>query len=358
MIKRINHQNFLTTPFVTTRRWDLFNIENDEVVLLEATSSEQMVALEYVDYSTDNPFVNTTCNIALEQQSDDLVNYQEGITGSGAFYPDREETNQDGTYKRLVHRQIKAAFYNKYGDPTKMFGMDFIDFPLSQTFRNISNFVRVFDIPRYVFGERIIENTVVLRDASLDDNVTITDDGHQNLIAKSNLFSKVQEVRSFENIIMSGSSSHECYNDHVDVNVIDYPRLSIGFSQGALEDVPITEYTNTGIAFNSGALTLGVITSSNFDSSSNSVAFVSGYITDDTLTASFSDSGSYGVSFLIGSMSLEVVTGSAYLTGSAATTSSMGLAFTTGSLFTEVLVPSGLINSASYSIGFLSGSLT
>ena len=215
MIKTINQQNLLTTPFVAAKNWNLFNSENDDLVLLESTSSDDSLcdtlALDFIDYSiTGSPFVNSTCSIALEQQSNDLIIYQEGQTGSGHFLPNSEPTNRDGSYKRLVHNQIETTFYNNYGNPLKIWGAEFIDFPLGQTFRNISDFIRVFTIPQDVFGERVLENTITFQDNTLDDNVTIFDDGFQNLIAGTNLFSKVQEVRSFGNIIEQGTSSFVC----------------------------------------------------------------------------------------------------------------------------------------------------
>lgn len=208
MIKHINHQNFQTTPFFAAKNWHLFNVESDDLVILESTGSIDTVAMEFVDYfisgSSCSSSVNTLCSIALEQQDSDRIIYQEAITGSGTFFPDSEPINKDGSFKRLVHSEIKSTFYNKFNDPTKIFGLDYIDFPSGKTFRQISDFVRIFTIPRIIFGERIIENTVQLVDTSIDDNIEIVDDGYQNLIAKSNLFSKVQEVRSFGNIIMTG----------------------------------------------------------------------------------------------------------------------------------------------------------
>jgi len=183
MIKHINHQHFLTTPFVAAKSWHLYNRDPDDLAILEPMGSDDTVALEYTDYSTDSPFTNTECSIALEQQGSDFINYQEGITGSGKFYPDIEPKNSDGTFKRLVHAQTKAAFYNKYNNPAKIFGVEFIDFPLGNTFRDLSSVARLFNIPQRVFGERIIENSVRLNDIALDDNVEVTDDGYQNLIA-------------------------------------------------------------------------------------------------------------------------------------------------------------------------------
>lgn len=212
MIKNINHQNFLTTPFVAAKSWHLHNDSPDGLVILESTGSSDTVALEYVDYSVIPPVLNNSCSIALEQQDSDLINYQEGIEGYGKFYPDQEPTNHDGTFKRLVHSQTKAAFYNKNNDPTKIFGMEFIDFPLGQTFRDLTPEARLFNVPQIVFGERILENSLQLVDHMLDDNVEVIDDGYQNLIATQNLFSKIQEVRTFGNDILIGSVTNDCFS--------------------------------------------------------------------------------------------------------------------------------------------------
>jgi len=239
MIKNINHQNFLTTPFVAYKSWQLYNNNSDELVILEPTSSEDTVALEFLDYSSGTgSFVNTECSIALEQQSEDLAKFQEGKTGSGIFYPEIEEQNADGTFKRLIYSQIKSAFYNSYKNPIQIFGVENIDFPLSQTFRDLSSQIRIFTIPRQVFGEKLIENSVQLNDTSLDDNIKIKDDGYQNLIAHSNIFSKIQEIRNFGNNIFFGTSSYLCYTSSSGVVCLT---LDSSFT---LTPVVDTSYTN------------------------------------------------------------------------------------------------------------------
>lgn len=215
MIKRINSNNFLTTPFVAVKSWELFNIENDDVVLLEPFISgspipDTAVAQDYIDYYGSSPILNSECDIALEQQTQDVLIYQEGLSGSGKFYPDSEPTNPDGTYKRLVYNTINRLFYNRFNDPTKILGLEYIDFPLSQTVRNMAEDFRVFNVPQDVYGDKLVPGTIQLFDTSLDDNVTIFDDGYQNLIAGYNLFSKIQEVRDFGNTVLSGSSSYLC----------------------------------------------------------------------------------------------------------------------------------------------------
>jgi len=356
MIKHINHQNFLTTPFVAAKNWRLFNVDSDDLVILEPTGSTDTVALEFVDYSTNNPFVNTECSIALEQQGNDRIVYQEGATGSGAFFPDSEPTNQDGTYKRLIHSEIKSTFYNKFNNPTQIFGMEYIDFPLGKTFRDLSDLVRIFTVPRDIFGERITENTVHLTDNSLDDNVEINDDGYQNLIAKANLFSKVQEVRSFGNIIMSGTSSFVCFSDHVDTNGADQGSLSVGFLFGTLTSfLNMADVASYSMGFATGSLQLGVQTASLDETGSYSVGFYTGSLIDQVVSASGdAESGSYMVGFLTGSMFTELLTGSGDVESG-----SYRMAFYTGSLFTEAVTSSRVrsFESSSVNIGFLNGTL-
>lgn len=229
MIKHINHQNFLTTPVVAVKQWELFNGENNDVVLIEPPGSvEVSVALDYIDYSISNtPVYNGECSIALEQQDDDEIIYQEGISGSGFFDPAAEFKNYDGTFKRLVHNQTKQTFYNSYRNPTKIFGLDYIDFQSGKTERFISEFIRLFNIPQKYLGDRIVPNSVRLYDTSIDDNVSIYDDGYQNIIAGNNLFSKVQEVRKLGNILFSGSSSNLCISYLPNITYLTFTSSSI-----------------------------------------------------------------------------------------------------------------------------------
>lgn len=201
MIKQLGKHDRLLSPFVAARQWALSNVDGQDLVLTEATGSEESVALEFVDYSSGTPFVNRECDIALEQQPNDLAIPEAGKSGSGTFFPDREPTNQKtNTFKRLVYDQIQRAFYNDYRNPLQIFGIENIDFPLSKTDRFIGNEFLMFTIPRNIFGDRLTEKTIQMFDHTFDDNLTIADDGDGNLIAGLNLFSKVQEIRRFGNI--------------------------------------------------------------------------------------------------------------------------------------------------------------
>jgi len=208
MIKHINQQNFLTTPFVAVKSWNLTNLILDQ----EQTQSSELVldsgdtiALEYIDYSSGVPVVNVASSITTDTQGQLLANFSEGISGSGIFYPDNESKNPDGTYKRLVYSQIKSTFYNQYQNPFDMFGLENIDIPLSQTNRYLANDFRVITIPQQTFGDKIVEGSILFYDTSLDDNVNIYDDSNGNLLAGKNIFSKIQELKSFGNSIVTGT---------------------------------------------------------------------------------------------------------------------------------------------------------
>lgn len=212
MIKNLKRNDIQVTPFVATKNWELSNTQNAAVLLLEQTASDGSdlsLAVEYIDYGDGTlPVTNSLFSLALEQQSLDAVIYQEGISGSGLFTPDNEPINLDGTYKRLVYSTIRNMFYNKHNDPTKIFGLEYIDLQSTNTKKFISEKIRSFQIPRLNFGDKVLEESVKLFDNSLDNVYTITDDGYENLVAGYNLFSRVQEIGEFANSMSIGFNGY------------------------------------------------------------------------------------------------------------------------------------------------------
>jgi hypothetical protein len=211
MLKNLKRSDIQNTPFVATKSWVLTSFINQDLVIVEEKPQEIPVAQEFIDYEggDDLPILNRECNIALEQQTPDDVIYEEGQKQEGIFN-ETDPKNNTGTFRRLVHNQIKNAFYNDWNDPTKIFGMENIDFQTSNIKKFLSDEFRVFTITRDYFGEKMLENTILLVDNALDDNFTITDDGDGNIIAKENLFSRVQEVRKFNNRITNSITSSVC----------------------------------------------------------------------------------------------------------------------------------------------------
>ena len=204
MNKPLPKNNIQTTPYAASKDWQLSNLFNDNLILTEHSGSP--IALEYLEYSTASVKINRLCNIALEQQDYDRVLLRDGKKSSGIFYPDEEDINSDGTFKRLVYSQIKTTFYNNYRDPTKIWGLENIDFENSKTKRFLSDEFQLYDIPTNVFGEKLVENTLNITNTNQDNNYTITDDGRGNLFARTNLFAKQQEVGYFINDFIDDDS--------------------------------------------------------------------------------------------------------------------------------------------------------
>jgi hypothetical protein len=224
MIKNLKRNDTQVTPFVATKDWTLSNVTNEALILLDHTGSngeDLAISWERIVYGDGSyPYTASRGAIALDQQDADSVIYQEGVSGSGIFYPNSEPTNLDGTYKRLVYTMLKNMFYNDYKDPTKLWGMENLDINLDGVKRFIGQKIRSFMVPRINFGEKILENSVRLTDNSLDNEYTIADDGNSNLFAETNLFSRVQEIG------MYGSFPTGGYSGYCDFFVIPSPPLN------------------------------------------------------------------------------------------------------------------------------------
>lgn len=357
MIKHINHQNFSTTPFVAAKSWDLYNAQNEDTVLIEQDDSIS-VAIDYIDYNTGIPLLNRECNLALEQQDADILYYEEGVTGSGLFDPDIDPKNYDGTYKRLVHIQVENAFYNKRNNPSQIFGVEYIDFPISRTKRYLSDHFRMFTIPRDIFGEKIKPLSVYFYDTALDDNVTVHDDGYQNLNAGFDLFSKVQEIRTYipptgSNSIQPGSASCSClvYDDvNISASVSDNMYVSVEQFYGSLKETPRVDTSSFGMGFYSGSLA----TSASTDDAGMSFGFVYGSLTyrieRDNMV--IGQAGSQNMGFDHGHLFETIVPISPQ-----GDTGSINITFFSGSIFDQIVWCSGSQDTSSINITFFSGSI-
>jgi hypothetical protein len=59
----------MVSPFRAVKSWDLYNVQNDDVLLLEPLSAsisiaDTFVSIDYVDYNSGNPILNRECDIA------------------------------------------------------------------------------------------------------------------------------------------------------------------------------------------------------------------------------------------------------------------------------------------------------
>ena len=340
MIKTIKKFQIKLTPFNVTKDWSMSTTNNQDVLLMETDFEEDPVALEFIDYgniNTSTPVINSECDIALEQQPDDLVNTRLGLNVKGIFYPNLDPINIDDTYKRMVYTQIKTSFYNDYRDPTKIWGIDTLDFDLSKTKRKISDEIKLFDIPRMVYGERIISNTIEIKDNSVDDNTLITDDGNGNLVAGTNLFSRKQEIGNHKNIFMSGIS-HYCdnYFNPPLPSYIENSNIAVGLISGSIINIITFDYLSESSSFN-----IGLINGSTF-----SVPYF------DYLISSIPAGCGINTGIISGSLVTTIIS----VSGS--DSSSIDSGFYTGSLLTVILTVSGSNDSSSVDSGFYSGSIT
>jgi hypothetical protein len=207
MIKNLKSYHIISTPFDTSKEWVASNVDNSELLLTETESPEEAFALEFVDYGSGYPYQNSSCDIALENQDADIATVREGQKVTGIFYPEQDPANYDGTYKRSIYAQVKSMFYNDYRDITKVWGAENIDFEKSDTKKYPAELFRIIDIPFRAFGEKILEDSVQIYDNSINDDYVIVDDGRGNLVASSNLFSKVQKIGTFDIDFQTGISN-------------------------------------------------------------------------------------------------------------------------------------------------------
>jgi len=214
MLKELKRYQVQTMPFQAVRNWELNNTQNESLLLFESTGSDdgEPIDFEYIDYGdgSSTPYTSSECELALEQQEADQVNYREGKKVSGIFYENIDPINIDGTYQRSVYSQIKTSFYNTYRNPTQLFGMENIDFENGKTKRKLAEKLRLFDVPRHVFGDKIVPSSVIIYNTTLDNDYIIKDDGYGNLMAGTNIFSRQQEIGDFINNFENGYDSSCC----------------------------------------------------------------------------------------------------------------------------------------------------
>ena len=80
MLKSLHKNDTQTTPFVVTKNWELSNVTNEDLILMEHSGSDGLpVALEYLEYGVNTPITASNCNIAKEQQTADKAKFKNGL---------------------------------------------------------------------------------------------------------------------------------------------------------------------------------------------------------------------------------------------------------------------------------------
>ena len=206
MIKSLNRDDVQVTPFVAKKLWNPTNIEATDLILWMSGSLSGSISHIYIDYGdgTTSPVTKSVCNLALQQQEDNFVQYHRGLNITGTFFPVGNQyynstsnpVNIDGTYMRMVYNTNKQLFYNTYDNPIQLWGVE--NFNLQSTYRILTDVMDVFTIPKSYFGEKISPYSVKIIDDQYDFNYIIVDDGNGNLILTGSYFSTFQEKYSNE----------------------------------------------------------------------------------------------------------------------------------------------------------------
>jgi len=147
--------------------------------------------LPYYVQAVKNYPTASSYSLALEQHWPDSVYIEEGVKVNSniLFNPITEQQNVDESYKRVVYNQYKNLYYPDIKDPTKMLGLDNLDILLDNKNRVLYDKIKVATIPQLFYGDRIVENSVIINEDTGIVSYTITDDGMGNLKASSSMFS-------------------------------------------------------------------------------------------------------------------------------------------------------------------------
>lgn len=208
MIKSLSRDDIQTTPFIARKSWNPQNVRNDDLILWMSGSLSGSISHMYIDYDdgTVAPYLNTGCKLALQQQENIELIYQQGKKFTGSFFPvghayydeSANPTNYDLTYKGAIYNTNKELFYNTRHDPTLIFGLENIN--LSDDIKPLTDIMDVFSLTRDQLGERIVPKSVSIVDNLLDESYKLVDDGNTNLVISGSYFSNWQVISATSDI--------------------------------------------------------------------------------------------------------------------------------------------------------------
>jgi hypothetical protein len=209
MIKNLNKDDIQVTPFISSKSWNLQNVDDSDLILWMSGSLSGSLSLIYIDYEdgTSSPITNSFCDLALQQQDSQIqIQYQRGIKNENTFFPSTNQyyisasnpLNNDGTYMGVVYNTNKKLFYNTYDNPTQLWGLENIN--LQDNTRLLTDAMDVFSLKKNQFGEKIVPHSILIQDNLGEINYTIIDDGKTNLILSGSYFSNFQ-IATFESTL-------------------------------------------------------------------------------------------------------------------------------------------------------------
>jgi hypothetical protein len=278
MIKKIKSSDKNVKPFTAFKKWKYSTIDSLDSILLEqitfkitnlrgelikkfATLDElyELIGEPAIKLTNRSKKVMNTSAYKIEKNDAESVLYESGIEVSpekinsdnrdsfeikktygknikGTFYPikhkkfdkDKELLNYDGTYQRLIYKNIKHLFYNDYfvehydynqnrslniKNPLMLFGVESaeyndptviedIDQGEEYTSRRIERRVvgdeiTILQLSQKNFGDKIKPNSFSITDySSRYDKIVVRDDGYTNLITDEFTFSEIFKVQT------------------------------------------------------------------------------------------------------------------------------------------------------------------
>jgi len=201
MIKSLKRNDIRSTPFVANKSWNSQNQTFDNTISWQSGSQSGSLFLSFVDYKDGTQLSSHSSSIAYQQQDPDFLRFRIGqeITGT-TFYPTSSKyydssvnpTNIDGTYQGLVYNTLKNLFYKETANPTQIFGLESLN-PVDVN-RTLTKQINVFNVPQNKFGEKIVPNSIEIKQQLDDGHFVVIDDGNTNLKLSGSHFFDVQNA--------------------------------------------------------------------------------------------------------------------------------------------------------------------
>ena len=201
MIKSLKRNDIRSTPFVANKSWNSQNQTFDNTISWQSGSQSGSLFLSFVDYKDGTQLSLHSSSIAYQQQDPDFLRFRIGqeITGT-TFYPTSSKyydssvnpTNIDGTYQGLVYNTLKNLFYKETANPTQIFGLESLN-PVDVN-RTLTKQINVFNVPQNKFGEKIVPNSIEIKQQLDDGHFVVIDDGNTNLKLSGSHFVDVQNA--------------------------------------------------------------------------------------------------------------------------------------------------------------------
>ena len=188
--------------------------------------------------------------LGLDQSDYDFTMIRDGlyIDSDIRFNPNKEEKNVDETYKRIIYNQIKNLYYSDAFNPTTTIGSNNqFDIILDGKNQILYKKLKTVNIPQSFFGEKIVENSVEIKENRGLIDYTIIDDGNGNLYAKDRMFSVIVDDQNRGDFDTFPTASSTDESTSASAERFLTRRLNMGYGVAISDDyaaisVPCFEY--------------------------------------------------------------------------------------------------------------------